>query len=108
MAGTQRNETTAPPGDLPDEIYIAFVDSLVTDFVVPLMLSAATVMGCEIAAGVVAGEPILAYAATSQLLIAAIRFYFARLHAKSLPSPTVEFARRWEQNFSLGALASVP
>ena len=64
-------------------------------------------MGGEIAAGVVARQPILAYAAASQLLIAAVRFYFVKRHAKSLPSATVEIARKHERNFSLGALASL-
>ncbi len=70
MAGARRSETTAPAGDLPDEIYIAFVDGLVTAIIVPIGLSAVAVMCGEIAAAIAAGQPLLAYAATSQLLIA--------------------------------------
>ena len=107
MADSRWSDPSAPAGDLPDEIYIAFVDDLVTGAAAPLALSTAAVMGGEIAAGVVAGQPILAYAATSQLLIAAIRFYFVKRHEKSSPSCTVEIARRHERIFSLGALASL-
>ncbi len=52
MAGARRSETTAPAGDLPDEIYIAFVDGLVTDIIVPIGLSAVAVMCGEIAAAI--------------------------------------------------------
>ena len=107
MADSRWSDPSAPAGDLPDEIYIAFVDGLVSGAFVPLALSTAAVMGGEIAAGLAAGQPILAYAATSQLLIAAVRFYFVKRHAKSLPSSTVEIARRQERNFSRGALASL-
>ena len=86
MAGARRSETTAPAGDLPDEIYIAFVDGLVTDIIVPIGLSAVAVMCGEIAAAIAAGQPLLAYAATSQLLIATVRLHFAKRHARSLGS----------------------
>ncbi len=107
MAGGPQSETSAPAGDLPDEIYIAFVDGLVTDIVVPIALAAVAVMCGEIAAAFAAQQPVLAYASASQLFIAAVRLYFAKRHARSLPSPTVEIARRREHNFSLGALASL-
>jgi diguanylate cyclase (GGDEF)-like protein len=107
MADAQRSDHSASTDELPDEIYIAFVDDLVTGAAVPLTLSTVAVMSGEIAAAAVAGQPILAYAATSQLLIAAVRFYFVKRHAQSLPSSTVEIARRHERNFSLGALAGL-
>jgi predicted signal transduction protein with EAL and GGDEF domain len=107
MADARQSDPSAPTGELPDEIYIGFVDDLVSGVAVPLALSTAAVMGGEIAAGLAAGQPILAYAATSQLLIAAVRFWFVKRHEKSLPSSTVEIARRHERNFSLGSLASL-
>jgi hypothetical protein len=92
MAGAPHTNTTAPAGDLPDEIYIAFVDGLVTDVVPVLLLTAVAVTCGEIAAAIAAGQSALLYGAASQPLIAGARLYFAQRHAKSLPSPTVEVA----------------
>ncbi|HKN29684.1 MAG TPA: diguanylate cyclase [Roseiarcus sp.] len=107
MAGARWSEKTAPAGDLPDEIYIGFVDGLVTDVVPVVLLSAVAVTCGEIAAAIAAGERVLLYAAASQLLIASVRLYFAKRHWEHLPSATVEIARRHEHNFSRGALASL-
>ena len=106
MAGARRSEDSAPAGDLPDEIYIAFVDGLVFDSL-PMLLTASAVMAGEIAAAVAARQPILLWTAASQLVIAAARIYFSKRHARILPSSTVEIARRQERNFSRGALASL-
>jgi diguanylate cyclase (GGDEF)-like protein/PAS domain S-box-containing protein len=106
MWGVRRSEKSAPAGDLPDEIYIAFVDGLVFGFV-PMFITASAVTAGEIAAAVTAEQPVLLWASASQLVIAAARIHFARRHARVLPSPTVEIARRQEQTFSRGALASL-
>ncbi len=106
IAGAGRSEDRAPAADLPDEIYIAFVDGLVFGFV-PMLMTASAVTAGEIAAAVAAGQPILMWAAASQLVIAAARVYFSQRHARILPSPTVEIARRQERNYSRGALASL-
>ena len=106
MVDARYSFISASVGDLPDEIYIAFVDGLVFGFV-PMIMTASAVMAGEIAAGIAAGQPILLWASASQLVIAAARLYFAKRHARTLPSPTVEIARRQERNFSRGALASL-
>jgi diguanylate cyclase (GGDEF)-like protein/PAS domain S-box-containing protein len=107
MASAPLTNTTAPAGDLPDEIYIAFVDGFVTDLMPAVLLAAVAVTCGEIAAAIAAERPILLYAAPVQLLIASVRLYLARRHAKNLPSPTVEVARKQERIFSRGALASL-
>src|SRR5271166_225846 len=90
---TRRSDTSTPTDQLPDEIYIAFVDGLLDD-VVPVVLFSAIAVTCgEIAAAFASGQPVLFYAATSQLLIATFRLYFVRRHARSMPSASVEIAR---------------
>jgi diguanylate cyclase (GGDEF)-like protein len=72
-----------------------------------LLLSAVAVTCGEIAAAIAAKSPILAYAAAGQLLIAWVRLWLAKQHAKNVPSATVEVARMRERIFSAGALASL-
>jgi len=107
MADARQSDNPAPTDDLPDEIYIGFVDGLLADVVPIVLLSAVAVTCGEIAAAVAAKSPILACAAAGQLLIAWARLCLARRHAKNLPSPTVEVARKRERIFSAGALASL-
>jgi diguanylate cyclase (GGDEF)-like protein len=107
MADARRSDNPAPTDDLPDEIYIGFVDGLLADVVPIVLLSAVAVTCGEIAAAVAAKSPILAGAAAAQLVIAGVRLGLARRHANNLPSPTVETARMRERIFSAGALASL-
>jgi diguanylate cyclase (GGDEF)-like protein len=107
MADARRSDNSATTGELPDEIYIGFVDGLLTDFLPSVVLSAVVVTCGEIAAAVAAKSLILAVAAPAQLLIAGARLYFARRHAKNIPSPTVEIARMWERSYTTGALVSL-
>ncbi len=107
MTDARRSDHPAPTGELPDEIYIGFVDDLLTDFLPSLVLSAVAVTCGEIAAAIAAKSVILAYAAAAQLLIASVRLYFAKRHARSVPSATVEVARKQEVIYSTGALASL-
>jgi diguanylate cyclase (GGDEF)-like protein len=107
MADARQSDNPAPTDDLPDEIYIGFVDGLLADVVPIVLLSAVAVTCGEIAAAVAAKSAILAGAAAGQLLIAWVRLCLARRHARNLPSPTVEVARMRERIFSAGALASL-
>ena len=107
MADARRSDNPAPTDDLPDEIYIGFVDGLLADVVPIVLLSAVAVTCGEIAAAIAAGSPVLAGAAAAQLVIAGVRLGLARRHAKNLPSPTVEVARTRERIFSAGALVSL-
>ncbi len=107
MANARRSDPSATSDELPDEIYIGFVDGLLADVVPIVLLSAVAVTCGEIAAAIAAKSLILGYAAAAQLLIASVRLYFAKRHARVVPSPTVEIARRQELIFSTGALFSL-
>ena len=106
MANTIPGDVSARAGELPDEMYIAFVDGLVAD-VVPVFFSAVAVSCGEIAAAVSARNLVLLSGATAPLFVAAVRLYFLDIHSQSIPSATVEIARKQEWIFSLGALASL-
>ena len=107
MADARRSDHSAPTDELPDEIYIGFVDGLLTDILPVVLLSAVAVTCGEFAASVAAKSLILAVAAPAQLVIAAVRLQFARRHARNIPSPTVEIARMRERIFSTGAVVSL-
>jgi diguanylate cyclase (GGDEF)-like protein len=107
MGEARRSDPTASTGELPDAIYIGFVDGLLVDVVPVVLLSAVAVAIGEIASAIAARSLILAITAPAQLLIAAVRLHLARRHARSVPSPTVEIARMRERIFSAGALVSL-
>jgi len=107
MVEARRSDHSAPTDELPDEIYIGFVDGLLTDIVPVVLLSAVAVTCGELAAAVAAKNLILAVTAPAQLLIAAVRLQFAKRHARNIPSSTVAIARIREQIFSTGAVVSL-
>ncbi len=107
MAEAQRSDHSPPTDELPDELYIGFVDGLLIDFLPSVVLSAVAVTCGQIAAAIAAKSLILALAAPAQLVIAGARLHFAKKHAKNIPSPTVEIARMREQIFSTGAVVSL-
>ena len=106
MASTTRSDASAPAGELPDEMYIEFVDGLVAD-VVPVFFSAVAVTCGEIVAALSAKNLVLLSGAIAPLFAAAGRLYFLNIHSRSIPSATVAIARRQEWTFSLGALSSL-
>ena len=107
MVESPRSDHSAPTDELPDEIYIGFVDGLLTDIVPVVLLSAVAVTCGELAAAVAAKNLVLAVTAPAQLLIAAVRLQFAKRHARNIPSSTVAIARIREQIFSAGAVVSL-
>ena len=107
MVEARRSDHSAPTDELPDEIYIGFVDGLLIDIVPVVLLSAVAVTCGEIAAAVAAKNLILGVTAPAQLLIAAVRLQFAKRHARNIPSSTVAIARIREQIFSTGAVVSL-
>ena len=107
MADARLSDSSTRSDQLPDEIYIAFVDGLLDD-VVPVVLFSAIAVTCgEIAAAFASGQPVLLYAAAALIAIATFRLYFVRRHARSVPSASVEIARHQERIFSFGALLSL-
>ena len=87
MADARRSDHSAPINELPDEIYIGFVDGLLTDILPVVLLSAIAVTCGEIAAAIAANSLILGVAAPAQLLIAAVRLQLAKRHARNIPEP---------------------
>ena len=67
MVEARRSDHSAPTDELPDEIYIGFVDGLLTDIVPVVLLSAVAVTCGEIAAAVAAKNLILGVTAPAQL-----------------------------------------
>ncbi len=106
MADNLRTDAFATPAELPDELYIAFVDGLVAD-VVPIFSSAVAVTCGEIAAAVAVRSPVLLYGSVAPLLVAAVRLNFLNAHLQRIPSANAAIARKQEWTFSLGALASL-
>jgi diguanylate cyclase (GGDEF)-like protein len=107
MGEARRSDPSPLTDELPDQIYIGFVDGLLTDILPVVLLSAVAVTVGEIASAIAAKSLVLAITAPAQLVIAAVRLQFARQHAKNVPSPTVEIARMRERIFSAGALVSL-
>ncbi len=63
MAEAQRSDHSPPTDELPDELYIGFVDGLLIDFLPSVVLSAVAVTCGQIAAAIAAKSLILALAA---------------------------------------------
>ena len=108
MADARRSDHSAPTDELPDEIYIGFVDGLLTD----IAPGRAPVGGRgHVRRARRSRSPQRASfwpsTAPAQLLIAAVRLQFAKRHARNIPSPTVETARMRETIFSTGAVVSL-
>jgi diguanylate cyclase (GGDEF)-like protein len=94
------------PDQLPDELYIGFVDGLLVD-AAPVFAAALAATSMEIVAAIAAKSTILLGASAAQPAIAAVRLFCLHQHATHLPSATVKIARRREVIFATGASASL-
>jgi diguanylate cyclase (GGDEF)-like protein len=106
MASTTHSGGSARAGELPDELYIGFVDGLLAD-AAPVFAAALAATSMEIVAAVASRSMLLLAASAAQPAIAAVRLFYLHLHAKQLPSATVKIARRHEMSFAIGACASL-
>ncbi len=106
MASTTRSGASAPAGELPDELYIGFVDGLLAD-AAPVFVAALAATSIEIVAAIASRSMLLLAASAAQPAIAAVRLFYLHRHAKQLPSATVKIARRHEMSFAIGACASL-
>ncbi len=106
MASTTRSGASAPAGELPDELYIGFVDGLLAD-AAPVFVAALAATSMEIVAAIASRSMLLLAASAAQPAIAAVRLFYLHRHAKQLPSATVKIARRHEMSFAIGACASL-
>jgi diguanylate cyclase (GGDEF)-like protein len=102
-----RNPADSVPGDeLPEHLYIGFVDSLLIDSKAVFFSSLAVTL-TEIVGAVAAGSLLLCYLSTAQLVVCVIRLYFMGLHARDLPSANIHLARQRELTFAVGAVSSI-
>ena len=95
------------PGDqLPEHLYIGFVDSLLIDSKAVFFASLATTL-MEMVGAVAAGSLLLCYLSTAQMFVCVIRLYFMGLHARDLPSANIQIARQRELTFAVGVISSI-
>lgn len=106
MADAQRSDHSTPTNELPDELYIGFVDGLLAD-VAPVFLSAITATSVQIVNAIASGNKLLLAASAAQPAIAAIRLFHLHHLAKQAPSRTLETARRHEAVYAIGSCASL-
>ncbi|THD47722.1 MAG: EAL domain-containing protein [Bradyrhizobium sp.] len=97
---------SAPSSELPDDLYIGFVDNLLVD-IGAVFFSSLVVTIIEVVAALAVKSALLWGCAAVQLLVCAVRLYFMGLHARQRPSPNVEAAHRHERMFAIGAVSSL-
>jgi PAS domain S-box-containing protein len=103
---TAMHNKLLPDHELPDNLYIGFVDSLLKD-VAPIFFAALAVTAIYSVAAIAARSTVLLYGAALQLLVAAIRLVFLGFHARNTPSASVLVAARQESRFAIGAICSL-
>jgi diguanylate cyclase (GGDEF)-like protein len=106
MADTRRSTPTAPADELPDELYVGFVDGLLAD-AAPVLLAALTATSVQIVNAIACGSTLLLAASAAQPAIAAIRLVHLHHLAKQATSRTRETARRHEAVYAIGSCASL-
>ncbi len=106
MASPIRSDASTPAGELPDELYIEFVDGLLSD-AAPVLLSALTATAVQIVIAIACGSTLLLATSATQPTIAAIRLFYLHRIMKRAPSRTIQIARRHEAVFAIGAWASL-
>ena len=106
IASTTRISVSERAGELPDELYIGFVDGLLAD-AAPVFASALAATSMEIVAAIASKSMVLLAASAAQPAVAAVRLFYLHRHAKQLPSATVKIARKREMGFAVGACASL-
>ena len=106
MADARRSDQPAPTDELPDELYIGFVDGLLAD-AAPVLLSALTATSVQIVNAIACRSTLLLAASAAQPAIAAIRLFHLHHLAKQAPSRTLETARRHEAVYAIGSCASL-
>jgi diguanylate cyclase (GGDEF)-like protein len=106
MSPTRNRPESVPGDELPEHLYIGFVDSLLIDSKAVFFASLATTL-TEMVGAVAAGSVLLCYLSVAQMIICVIRLYFMGLHARDLPSANIHLARQRELTFAVGAISSI-
>jgi diguanylate cyclase (GGDEF)-like protein len=92
--------------ELPGELYIGFVDSLLVE-VRSLFLACTASVAAAFVAAIASRSPALWACAGSMLLLSIVRMHFQVTHANNRPSPSIEVARKRERIFVAGATAHI-
>jgi len=92
--------------ELPDELYIGFVDSLLVE-VRSLFFACTASVAAALVAAIASGSLALWICAGLMLLLSFVRMHFQLIHARNRPSPNLSTARKRERIFVAGATAHV-
>ena len=92
--------------ELPGQLYIGFVDSLLVE-VRSLFLACTASVAAALVAAIASGSVSLWACAALMLLLSFVRMRFQLVHANNRPSPNFEAARRRERIFVAGATAHI-
>ena len=92
--------------ELPDELYIGFVDNLLVE-VRSLFLACMASVAAALVAAIASRSVSLWACAGLMLLLSFVRMHFQLVHAKNRPSPNIEAARKREWIFVAGATAQM-
>ena len=92
--------------ELPGELYIGFVDSLLVE-VRSLFFACTASVAAALVAAIASRSAALWACAVLMLLLSVVRMHFQMVHAKNRPSPNIEVARRREAIFVAGATAHI-
>src|SRR5271165_2307219 len=88
---------------IPDEVYIGFVDSLLVENT-SLALACTTTVAAGIIAAMAARSVSLWICACLMLVVSLIRLYFGKIHENDRPSSDIRLARKREAIFVCGAI----
>src|SRR5580693_4038877 len=92
--------------ELPDELYIGFVDNLLVEVRSLFLASTAGVTAALVAA--IASRSVSLWACAGlMLLLSFVRMHFQLVHANNRPSPNIDAARNREKIFVAGATAQM-
>ena len=106
MRLTFLNRDRSAGQELPGQLYIGFVDSLLVEVRSLFFACTASVTAALVAA--IASKSLCLWAcAVLMLLLSFVRMHFQMIYAKNRPSPNVQAARRREAIFVAGATAHI-
>ncbi len=92
--------------ELPGELYIGFVDSLLVE-VRSLFFACTASVAAALVAAIASRSRALWACAGLMLILSLVRMHFQLIHAHNRPSPNIEVARKRERIFVAGATAHV-
>jgi diguanylate cyclase (GGDEF)-like protein len=104
LSGSSVTDIAATGDELPDDLYVRFVDDLLVDSKA-LISSTFMVTFTQATGALAAGSTILAWGAVVQLVVSLARIYLMFDHSQNRPSPNAAAARRREYIFAMGSMA---